>query len=459
MIGTALRADLQELIDNRDWAALREGLEELDPADGAELFEDLPPTETALIFRVMPRAQAAEIFELLPVENQAMLVQALSNEQIESILNDMAPDDRTRLLEELPAEVVKRALAQLHPEELKVARRLLGYPERSAGRVMTPEYVALPPLMTCKQALAEIRKQEMRVETVSVIYLVDEKGRLVDDIDLSSIALASEDATLAQIAEGQPISVTAMSDQSDVVRMFEKYDRYALPVVDTKGVLVGIITADDVFDVAEREATEDFQKLGGSEALESPYLETSVLDLFRKRGLWLGVLFVGGLATTTAMAYFEDALSRAVVLSLFIPIITSAGGNTGSQATAIIIREVALEELTLSDWWRVARKELATGALLGTMLGSLGFARIALSPGREQTFGPHWLPVAVTVFGALVGVVIFGSLVGAMLPLVLKRLHLDPATASAPFVATLVDVTGIVIYFSLALWILSGTLL
>lgn len=459
MIGTALRADLQELIDNRDWAALREGLEELDPADGAELFEDLPPTETALIFRVMPRAQAAEIFELLPIDIQATLVQALSNEQIESILNDMAPDDRTRLLEELPAEVVKRALAQLHPEELKVARRLLGYPERSAGRVMTPEYVALPPLMTCKQALAEIRKQEMRVETVSVIYLVDEKGRLVDDIDLSSIALASEDATLAQIAEGQPISVTAMSDQSDVVRMFEKYDRYALPVVDTKGVLVGIITADDVFDVAEREATEDFQKLGGSEALESPYLETSVLDLFRKRGLWLGVLFVGGLATTTAMAYFEDALAKAVVLSLFIPVITSSGGNTGSQATAILIRAIALGELTLSDWWRVARKELATGALLGMMLGALGFARIALAPSREKTFGPHWLPVAATVFGALVGVVVFGSLVGAMLPLVLKRLNLDPATASAPFVATLVDVTGIVIYFSLALWILSGTLL
>lgn len=459
MIGTALRADLQELIDNRDWAALREGLEELDPADGAELFEDLPPTETALIFRVMPRAQAAEIFELLPVENQATLVQALSNEQIESILNDMAPDDRTRLLEELPAEVVKRALAQLHPEELKVARRLLGYPERSAGRVMTPEYVALPPLMTCKQALAEIRKQEMRVETVSVIYLVDEKGRLVDDIDLSSIALASEDATLAQIAEGQPISVTAMSDQSDVVRMFEKYDRYALPVVDTNGVLVGIITADDVFDVAEREATEDFQKLGGSEALESPYLETSVLDLFRKRGLWLGVLFIGGLATTTAMAYFEDALAKAVVLGLFIPVITSSGGNTGSQATAILIRAIALGELTLSDWWHVARKELATGVMLGTMLGTLGFARIVLAPNRETTFGPHWLPVAATVFGALVGVVVFGSLVGAMLPLVLKRLNLDPATASAPFVATLVDVTGIVIYFSLALWILSGTLL
>lgn len=459
MIGTALRADLEELIEQRDWMALREGLEELDPADGAELFEELPATEMALVFRVLPRDQAAEIFELLPVDHQAELVQALSNEQIETILNDMAADDRTRLLEELPAEVVKRALAQLHPEELRVARRLLGYPERSAGRAMTPEYVALPPLMTCAQALVEIRRQEMRVETVSVVYLVDEKGRLIDDLDLSTIALAQEETTLAQVAIGQPICVTAMTDQADVVRLFEKYDRYAVPVVDTNGVLVGIITADDVLDVAEREATEDFQKLGGSEALESPYLETSVLELFRKRGLWLAVLFIGGLATTTAMSYFEDALSKAVVLSLFIPIITSSGGNTGSQATAILIRAIALGELTLADWWRIARKELATGLLLGLMLGALGFLRIALSPKRESMFGPHWLPVAWTVSIALVGVVVFGTLVGAMLPLVLKSLRLDPATSSAPFVATLVDVTGIVIYFTIATAVLSGTLL
>lgn len=459
MLGTALRHDLKLLIDQRAWGDVREGLSELDPADGAELLAELPAEENALIFRVLPRQQASEIFELLPVETQADLVDALSREQIEGILNDMAPDDRTRLLEELPAEVVKRALAQLHPDQLRIARRLLGYPERSAGRVMTPEYVALPPLMTSAQALVEIRKQAIRVETVSVVYLVDEKGRLVDDIDLSSIALAPDDATLAQLADGQFVAVRAMADQGEVVRMFEKYDRYALPVTDSQGVLVGIITADDVLDVAEQEATEDIQKLGGSEALDAPYLETETMELVRKRGVWLSILFLGGLLTTTAMGYFEDQLAKAVVLSLFIPVITSSGGNTGSQATALVIRAVTLGELTLRDWWKVVRRELVVGGLLGSMLGVLGFLRIVFAPGREKLFGEHWAYVGIAVSLSLVGVVTFGSLAGAMLPLILKKLRLDPATASAPFVATLVDVTGIVIYFSIATFVLRGRLL
>ena len=264
MLGTALRADIKEMIDRREWDALREGLSELDPADGAELLSDLPPEECAVVMRLLPRAQLGELFEQLPVEEQASLVQTLSNEQVAALLNDMPPDDRTRLLEELPATVVQRALQTLHPDELKIARRLLGYPEGSAGRVMTPEYVALPALMTCAQALGEIRKQARRAETVSFVYLVDEKGRLVDDIDLSTIVLADPELPLASIADGNFVAVSATESQGDVVRLFEKYDRFALPVIDSTGVLVGIITADDVLDVAEREATEDIQKMGGS---------------------------------------------------------------------------------------------------------------------------------------------------------------------------------------------------
>jgi magnesium transporter len=461
MLGHALREDLKELIDGRDWNAIRDFLEDedLEPADIAEILEEIPSGETALLFRILPRAKATDIFELLPVETQAELVEALSREQIESILNEMAPDDRTRLLEELPAAVVQRALAQLHPEQLKVARRLLGYPERSAGRVMTPEYVALPPLMTSAQALVEIRKRARRVETVSTIYLVDEKGRLVDDIDLSAIALAPDDATLASIADGNFVAVKASEDQGEVVRQFEKYDRFALPVLDGQGVLVGIITADDVLDVAEREATEDIQKLGGSAALESPYLETPFADMMAKRGPWLIVLFFGQMFTATAMAYFEGEIERAVVLALFIPLVISSGGNTGSQSTSILIRALALGEVSLRDWWRVARRELMTGLALGAILGVLGLLRIVLWPNRESIYGEHFVLVGVTVMLALLGVVLFGTIVGAMLPLILKRVRLDPATASAPFVATLVDVTGLVIYFTIASFVLRGTLL
>jgi magnesium transporter len=460
MLGTALRADIKELIDRREWDALREGLSELDPADGAELLSDLPPEECAVVMRLLPRVQLGELFEQLPVEEQAALVQTLSSEQVEQVLNDMAPDDRTRLLEELPAAVVQRALQTLHPDELKVARRLLGYPEGSAGRVMTPEYVALPALMTCTQALGEIRKQARRVETVSFVYLVDEKGRLVDDIDLSTIVLADPDAPLASIADGNFSAVSATDSQGDVVRLFEKYDRFALPVTDSTGVLVGIITADDVLDVAEREATEDIQKLGGSEALDAPYLEVGFFQMVRKRGGWLAALFLGEMLTATAMGQFEDEIAKAAVVALFVPLIISSGGNSGSQATSIIIRSLALQELRLSDWYRVFLRELASGVTLGLFLGAIGLVRILVWHKLGwQSYADHELLMGITVWASLTGVVMFGSLAGSMLPFILRRLGFDPASASAPFVATLVDVTGLVIYFGVASAVLRGTLL
>lgn len=459
MLGTALRADLKQLIDERDWDALREGLSELEPADVAEIFSELPHDEQALIFRVLPRSQSAEIFELLPVDEQAALVESLSNEQIESILNEMAPDDRTRLLEELPAVVVQRALEQLHPEQLKVARRLLGYPERSAGRVMTPEYVSLPPLMTAPQALAEIRKRARRVETVSVIYLIDEKGRLVDDLDLSAIALAPDDATLASLADGQFISVAASQDQADVVRLFEKYDRFALPVLDGQGVLVGIITADDVLDVAEREATEDIQRLGGSAALEAPYLETPLPDMLRKRAPWLMILFIGQTFTASVIAHFSGEIEKAAILASFMPLVLSSGGNTGTQATSILVRAIGLDEVTPRDWWRVWRREVLSGLALGLMLAILGFFRSLMTLSGDAHLAQFAVSIAFTVSASLLGVVVFGTLIGAMLPLLLRRLNLDPASASAPFVATLSDVMGLFIYFTIAILVLRGTVL
>jgi magnesium transporter len=460
MLGTALRADLEELIKNRDWDSVREGLSELEASDCAEILDDLPPEERTLIFRILPRSQAADIFERLNVDSQADLVETLSSEQVRAILNEMAPDDRTRLLEELPAPVVQKALETLRPDQLKIARSLLGYPEDSAGRVMTPEYVALPPLMTCGQALTEIRKRARRAETVSFIYLIDERGKLVDDLDLAKIALSDPEATLATMADGNFVAVGATEPQADVVRQFEKYDRFALPVVDSQGVLVGIITADDVLDVAEREATEDIQKLGGSEALDAPYLDVGYWSMVRKRGGWLAALFLGEMLTATAMGYFEKEIEKAAVVALFVPLIISSGGNSGSQATSLIIRSLALQELTLRDWWRVFGKEIFSGVTLGVFLGFVGFVRIMLwwKLGWHDYEG-HPVLMGLTVWAALVGVVTFGSLAGSQLPFLLRKLGFDPATASAPFVATLVDVTGLVIYFVVASFILRGTLL
>jgi magnesium transporter len=460
MLGTALKTDLEELITHRDWDGLREGLSELNASDCAEILDELPEGECALIIRVLPRAQASDIFERLSVDRQSALVQSLSNEQVHTILNEMAPDDRTRLLEELPAPVVQRALATLHPDALKVARSLLGYPENSAGRVMTPEYVALPPHMTAAQALSEIRKHARRAETIAFIYVIDEKGRLLDDIDLSTVVLADQDATLASIGDARFVAVTATDKQSKVVRLFEKYDRFALPVMDSQGVLVGIITADDALDVAEREATRDIQKLGGSEALDAPYLDVGFWSMVRKRGGWLAALFLGEMLTATAMGRFEDEIAKAAVVALFVPLIISSGGNSGSQATSLIIRSLALRELRLRDWIRVFGKELGSGLALGSFLGFIGFLRILLwwKLGWHHYEG-HPLLMGATVWISLIGVVTFGSVVGSMLPFILRRLGFDPATASAPFVATLVDVTGLVIYFSLASVVLKGTLL
>ncbi|MCS6912008.1 MAG: magnesium transporter [Myxococcales bacterium] len=459
MLGNLVRPDIQALLQNKDWKTLREAFAELDPPDVAEILEEFPVQDSVVLFRLLPRDRAAEIFEYLPLEQQTRLVQSLADEQLVNLLNEMAPDDRTRLLEELPPEVTRRALASLSPDELKVARQLLGYPEESAGRYMTPEYISIRPDMTAAEALDYIRQHGKGRETLNVVYVTDEKGKLLDDLKLSTLVLANPDTKVKDLNDGQLVSIPATADREEVVATFEKYDQVALPVTDSRGVLLGIITVDDVLDVAEAEATEDIQKLGGMEALQASYLGSSFFGLMRKRAGWLTVLLLGEMLTTTAMSYFEGELERALVLSLFIPLIISSGGNSGSQAASLIIRSLAVRELGLADWLRVLRREFASGLVLGCILGSIAFLRVVLWPWRQELYGPHYMLVALTVFLGLVGVVLFGTLCGAMLPFLLRRLNFDPATASAPFVATLVDVSGLVIYFTVASLVLRGTLL
>jgi magnesium transporter len=459
MLGTLLKPDYEKLIRDKDWKALRSEFAQLDPPDLAEILEEFPLHDSAVVFRILPRDSAAVIFEYLPLDLQTKLVQSLADEQLVNLLNGMAPDDRTRLFEELPPEVTKRALASLTPGELKIARQLLGYPENSAGRHMTPEYVAVRPNMSAAEALTYIRKHGRGSETLNVIYVTDDKGKLLNDLKLSTLVMADPATKVQDLDDGQLYSLLASADREEVVAAFEKYDRVALPVTDTSGVLLGIITIDDVLDVAEAEATEDIQKLGGMEALDAPYIESSFFNMIRKRAGWLLVLFVGEMFTATAMSYFEAEIARAVVLALFIPLIISSGGNSGSQATSLIIRALAIRELELRDWAMVLRRELLSGLVLGSILALVGFMRIVLWPTRVAVYGQHFVMIGLAVSLSLVGVVLFGTMCGSMLPFVLRRLGLDPAAASAPFVATLVDVTGLVIYFTCTSLVLRGVLL
>jgi magnesium transporter len=456
MLGNLLKPEFDELIRARDWTSLREAFTEMDPADVAEVIEDLPAKDSGVLFRLLPRDMAAMAFEYLPPHQQSELVGTLGNEELKNLLNEMAPDDRTRLLEELPAEVTRRALTTLSPAELKIARELLGYPERSAGRYMTPEFLTLPGNLTAAEALEYVRTHGQGRETLNVLYIVDEKGRLMDDVRLASLVLAQPDARITDIHDRQLVSIPATADREEVISFFEKYDRVALPVTDSQGVLLGIITVDDVLDVAEEEATEDIQRMGGMEALDAPYLDMGITGMLRKRVGWLTVLFIGQMFTATAMSHYEDAIAQAVFLSAFVPLIISSGGNSGSQATSLIIRALAVRDVSLSDWWRVAVRESASGIALGVFLGGLGTLRIVLWPGREQLYGAHFEWVGVAVGLSVVGVVTFGTICGSMLPFLLRRLGLDPAAASAPFVATLVDVTGVIIYFTVATAILTG---
>jgi magnesium transporter len=371
----------------------------------------------------------------------------------------MAPDDRTAMLDELPGTVTQHLLQLLTPEERAVAVTLLGYPEGSIGRLVTPDYVRVRPDWTIEYVLDHIRRYGQDSETLSIVYVIDERGRLVGEIPIRKILLPPPDTRVSEVTDRRVVALKATDTQESAVPVFQNEDRVALPVVDSGGTLIGIVTVDDVLDVAQHAATRTLQRFGGLQALDEPYLQVPFLAMVRRRASWLVVLFLGEMLTATAMAFFEKEIQRAVVLALFVPLIISSGGNSGSQAATLVIRALALGELSLGEWWRVMRREVWSGLALGGILGAIGFLRIALWSAFSDLYGPHWHLVAITVGVALVGVVLWGTLAGSLLPFVLRRFGLDPAVSSAPFVATLVDVTGLLIYFSAAVLILRGTLL
>ena len=460
MVGKLLAPEIKSLIDARDFNALRELFREWPPADVAEVILDLPDDEQVIIFRVLPAALAADVFEYIGIEEQQNLLRAMAHEQVVGILNEMSPDDRTALLEEMPSAAARQLIKLLTPEERRIATSLLGYPEGSVGRLMTPDFIAVDEDWTVQQVLDYVRTYGHDSETLNLVYVVDEQGKLIDDVRMREFLLRPLTTKVSEIRDKNFAALKVNDSQEEALNVFRKYDRVALPVVDSNGVLVGIVTSDDMLDVAEEEATEDIQKLGGLEALDEPYTTIPFLRMVKKRATWLIVLFLGEMLTATAMQGYNGEIEKAAILAMFLPLIISSGGNSGSQATTLVIRAMALGELRLRDWWRVVRKELLSGLSLGLILGTIGFFRISLWQYLHIfDYGNyHWL-IALTVGAALIGVVLWGTLSGAMLPFLLRRLGLDPATSSAPFVATLVDVTGLVIYFNVALFILRGTLL
>jgi magnesium transporter len=465
VVGKILEPEIRSLIEARNFGALRDVFREWPPADVAEVILDLPEDEQVIIFRVLPHALAADVFEYLDIDAQQKLLRAMAHEQVGAILNEMAPDDRTALLEELPSAAARQLIQLLTPEERHVATALLGYPEDSVGRLMTPDFIAVREDWTVQQVLDHIREHGQDSETLNVIYVVDDHGKLIDDIRMREFLLRPVASSVHDMMEKNFVTLNVTDSQQDALNTFRKYDRTALPVVDSSGVLVGIVTIDDMLDIAEQEATEDIQKFGGMEALDEPYMRIPLWRMVRKRAGWLIVLFLGETLTATAMANYQAELAKALVLALFLPLIISSGGNSGSQASTLMIRAMALGEVTLPDWWRVMRREIQAGLLLGAILGVIGVVRVGgwAIVGEQylhrQPYGAHWPLVALTVGIALVGVVLWGTLSGSMLPFILRRVGADPAASSAPFVATLVDVTGLIIYFSIALIIMRGVLL
>jgi magnesium transporter len=434
----------------------------MQPADIVEAIKSLAPEAAARVLSALPFDTAVLVLDDPELENRLGIMRALDAHTCGRFLGAMSADQQAELFREMPEEERERLLPTLHPKAQDALRLVLKYPPESAGGIMTTEFLSVPTTWTVEEALQLIRRVGGAKETVYAVYVVDPaSGALRHVVSLRELMLSERSKHVVEVASARKVlTVSPRTDREDVARLISKYDLLAVPVVDPDGRVLGIVTVDDVIDALVAETTEDVQKFGGMAALDEPYMEISLGRMLQKRAGWLAALFIGEMLTATAMGHFEHEIARAVVLALFVPLIISSGGNSGSQATSLIIRAMALGEVRPRDWWRVALRELPSGLCLGLFLGAIGVCRILLWQRLGwYNYGPHYLLVAVTVGAALIGVVTFGSLAGSMLPFVLRRLGFDPASASAPFVATLVDVTGLVIYFSVGLVILRGTLL
>ena len=460
----SIKEQFEQLMQSNDKMAIRNFLDDQNISDVAELIYDYPDYEAQIIAN-MAINRAAKVFKILDVSTQKQIVHELPSFKTAELLNELPADDRTDFLEELPKEVIRDLIKLLDPQERKITLSLLGYPEDSVGRLMTPDYVYVHAYNSVEDVLTILRKVGKNSETIDVIYVINEKGELVDDLRIRDIILASPDKKIEELMDERVVALNVNDDQEHASEIFKMNNRVALPVTDDNNILLGIVTIDDMLWVANEEFSEDIQKIGGTEALDQPYLDMPLLKLIKKRVGWLIILFVGEMLTATAMAYFSDEIQKAVVLSIFVPLIMSSGGNSGSQASTLIIQALAVGDISLSDWWRVMRREISSGIMLGGILGLIGFIRVIvwhllMSRGIIQDlYGPHWFLIGVSVGLSLIGVVLWGTLSGSMLPIILKKLGADPAVSSAPFVATLVDVTGLVIYFSIAYLFLEGILL
>ncbi len=453
-----IKAKFEELLDRDDRAALHDFLDELNISAVAELIGEMPEAQDRIISTLSVH-RAASTFKILDFSTQKELIHDLPPYKTAELLNELPADDRSSLLEELSSEVVKELIRLLHPEERRITLELLGYKEGSVGRLMTPDYIAIFLDWTVQEVLDHIRTFGKDSETIDVVYVIDDNGRLIDDIRIREFLLTDLNVKVSDLIDGRFIALNVNDDQNIANDVFKMNNRVALPVVDDKNILLGIITIDDILWVASEEFSEDMQRIGGTEALNEPYLDVPLFKLFKKRVGWLIVLFFGEMLTATAMGYFEYEISQAVVLALFVPLIISSGGNSGSQAATLIIQALAVGDITIKDWWRVMRREIKSGLMLGTVLGVVGFLRVGLWGAYTGGYGEHAILLGIAVGITLLCVVLWGTLSGSMLPLLLKRLGADPAVSSAPFIATLVDVTGLIIYFSVAFSLLSGHML
>ncbi|MCX8020819.1 MAG: magnesium transporter [Chitinophagaceae bacterium] len=454
----SLQESFESLILTNDKIAIRKFLDSQNISAVANLVEEYPEYEDAILAN-MSVHRAVSVFKMLDITTQKRIIQKLPPNTTAELLNQLPPDDRTDFLEELPANAVRELLKLLEPEELKITLSLLGYPENSVGRLMTTDYVYVYPWNTVEEVFATIRKFGKDSETINIIYVINDNGELIDDVRIRDFILSDPKKKVEDLIDRRFIALHPEDDQEKAQEIFKMNNRVALPVVSQSNKLLGIVTIDDMLWVAEEEYSEDIQKMGGTAALNEPYLDVPLNKMYKKRIIWLFLLFIGETLTIMAMSRFQKTLEQVLVLSTFIPLIISSGGNSGSQAATLVIRALVLGEVSMADWWRIVRREIFSGFLMGATLGAVGFFIIVGGHHFFGAFGQHYLLFGITIMLAIIGVVMWGTLMGSMLPLILKKLGADPAASSTPFIATLVDVTGLLIYFGTAILVLKGILL
>lgn len=454
----SLQEQFEAIIQTEDKLQIRDFLNDQNISDVADLVYEFPDYDGQIIAN-MSVHRAASVFKILDLSVQKRIIQDLPANTTATLLNELPADDRTDFLEELPGNVVRELIKLLDPDERKITLSLLGYPENSIGRLMTPDYVYVYPWNTIEEVFSTIRKYGKDSETINVIYVINEQGEMLDDIRIREFILNPPDKQVSELMDERFVALSPEDDQETASEVFKMNNRVALPVVSSSNQLLGIVTIDDILWVASEEFSEDMQKMGGTEALDEPYLDVPIFKLYKKRIIWLLILFVGETMTIAAMSSFQKTLEHVLVLSTFIPLIISSGGNSGSQAATLIIQALALGEVTVKDWWHIARREVISGIIMGITLGLIGLLIIFGGHQILGLFGEHYILIGIAIGIAIVGVVLWGTLMGSMLPLLLKRLGADPATSSTPFIATLVDVTGLLIYFGTAFMLLKGVLL